>query len=297
MLLVSLKGPEVFKSCWRSLETHPQSMGSFKLDVHVRVYWLIIAMRSFSLQFKVDSPDFDLVSVVKRHTGVFSFGSQRCLSKGCQEPQLSKDSERLASNEHREVRTQALQLVNGMARNSLSECCGREDFASSNGRKETQEVVMLTSSKQVVEVLSKSSNVKDSIRVSTLSVSDGVNAAMVTVGPLILKDCLAVSQTAHAIASPQRDYGISMSENIQHLVHLETTLCSNHDNLHLKAVQAIEPKSLLSLAQNVQQKTADSNGLSAGRQAFSLKDWVGCAADSSDLLGKGLPPTTSTSKK
>jgi hypothetical protein len=83
-----------------------------------------------------------------------------------------------------------------MARNSLSECCGREDSASGNGRKETQEVVMLTSSKQVVEVLSKSSNVKDSVRVSTLSVSDGVNAAMVTVGPLILKDYLAVSQTS-----------------------------------------------------------------------------------------------------
>jgi hypothetical protein len=66
---------------------------------------------------------------------------------------------------------------------------------------------MLTSSKQVVEVLSKSGNVKDSVRISTLSVLDGVNAAMVTmvtIGPLILKDCLAVSQTAHVIASPQR---------------------------------------------------------------------------------------------
>ncbi len=73
---------------------------------------------------------------------------------------------------------------------------------------------MLTSSKQVVEVLSKSGNVKDSVRVSTLSVLDGVNATMVTMGPFILKDCLAVSQTAHVIASPQRDYGISMSENI-----------------------------------------------------------------------------------
>jgi len=90
-----------------------------------------------------------------------------------------------------------------------------------------------------------------------------------------------------------------MSENIQHPVHLETILCSNHDNLHLKAVQAndIEPKSPSSPTQNVQQKTSDSNGLSAGRQAFSLKDWVGCAAGSSDLSGKGLPPTTSTSKK
>jgi hypothetical protein len=193
-------------------------------------------MRSLSLQFKVDFPDFDLVSVVKKHTCVGSFGSQRCLSKGCQEPQLSKDFERLASNEHREVRTQAPQLVNGMARNSLSECCGREDSASGNGRKETQEVVMLTSSKQVVEVLSKSGNVKDFVKVSTLLVSDGMNAAMVIVGPLILKDCLAVSQTAHTIASPQRDCGISMSENIQHPVHLETTLCSNHENLHLKVV-------------------------------------------------------------
>ncbi len=147
MLLVSLKGREVFKSCWRSLETHSQSVGSSKLDVHVRVYRLIKAMRSLSLQFKVDSPDFDLVSVVNRHTCVGSFVSQRCLSKACQEPQLSKDSERLASNEHREVRTQAPQLVNGMARNSLSECCGREDSASGNGRKETQEVVMLTSLK------------------------------------------------------------------------------------------------------------------------------------------------------
>ncbi len=90
MLLISLKGPEVFKSCWRSLETHSQSMGSSKLDVHVRVYWLIKVMRSLSLQFKVDSPDFDLVSVVKMHTCVGSFGSQRCLSKGCQELQLSK---------------------------------------------------------------------------------------------------------------------------------------------------------------------------------------------------------------
>jgi len=108
MLLVSLKGSKVFKSCWRSLETHFQSVGSSKLDVHVRVYRLIKAMRSLSLQFKVDSPDFDLVSVVKRHTCVGSFGSQRCLSKGCQEPQLSKDSERLASNEHREMKTQAL---------------------------------------------------------------------------------------------------------------------------------------------------------------------------------------------
>jgi len=66
---------------------------------------------------------------------------------------------------------------------------------------------MLTSSKQVVEVLSKSGNVKDSVRISTLSVLDGVNAAMVTmvtIGPLILKDCLVVSQTAHVIASPQR---------------------------------------------------------------------------------------------
>jgi hypothetical protein len=196
MLPVSLKGPKVFKSCWRSLETHSQSMGSSKLDVHVCVYRLIKAMRSFSLQFKVDSQDFDLVSVVNRHTCVGSFGNQRCLSKGCQKPQLSKDSERLASNEHREMRTQASQLVNGMARNSLSECCGRKDYASGNGKKETQEVVMLTSSKQVVEVLLKSSNVKDSIRVSTLSVSDGVNAAMVTVGPLILKDYLAVSQTS-----------------------------------------------------------------------------------------------------
>jgi hypothetical protein len=132
------------------------------------------------------------------------------------------------------MRTQAPQLVNGMARNSLSECCGREDSIS--GRKETQEVVMLTSSKQVVEVLSKSGNVKDSVRISTLSVSDGVNATMVIVGPLILKDCLVVSQTAHAIASLQRDCGISMLENIQHLAHLETTLCNNHDNLHLKAV-------------------------------------------------------------
>jgi hypothetical protein len=299
MLPVSLKGPEVFKSCWRSLETRSQSVGSSKLDVHVRVYRLIKAMRSLSLQFKVDSPDFDLVGVVKRHTSVGSFGTQRCLSKGCQEPQLSKDSERLASNEHREVRTQALQLVNEMAQNSLSECCGREDSASGSHRKETQEVVMLTSSKQVVEVLSKSGNVKDSFRVSTLSVSDGVNAAMVTVGPLILKECLPVSQTAHAIASPQRDCGISMSESIQHPVHLETTLCNNHDNLHVKAVQPndIEPKSPSSPAQNVQQKTAVSNGLSAGRQALSLKDWVGCAAGSSDLSGKGLPPTTSTSKK
>jgi hypothetical protein len=186
-----------------------------------------------------------------------------------------------------------------MARNSLLECCGREDSASSNGRKETQEVVMLTSSKQVVEVLSKSGNVKDSVRVSTLSISNGVNAAMVTMGPLILKDCLAISQTVHAIASPQRDCGISMLENIQHPVHLETTLCSNHDNLHLKVVQAndIEPKSPSSPAQNVQQKTVDSNGLSASRQALSFKDWVGCAADSSDLSSKGLPPTTSTSKK
>ncbi|KAH9536690.1 hypothetical protein CY35_16G013600 [Sphagnum magellanicum] len=243
MLPVSLKGPEAFKSCRRSEETHSQSVGSSKLDVHVRVYRLIKAMR--------------------------------------------------------EVRTRALQLVNGMARNSLSECCGREDSASGSGRKETQEVVMLTSSKQVVEVLLKSGNVKDSVRVSTLSVSDGVNAAMVTAGPLILKECLPVSQTAHAIASPQRDHGISMSENIQHPVHLETTLCSNHDDLHLKAVQAndIEPKSPSSPAKNVQQKTADSNGLSAGRQALSLKDWVGCAAGSSDLSGKGLPPTTSTSKK
>jgi hypothetical protein len=114
MLPVSLKGPEVFKSCWRSLETHFQFVGSSKLDVHVRVYRLIKAMRSLSLQFKVDSPDFDLVSVVKRHTCVGSFGSQRCMSKGCQEPQLSKDSERLASNEHMEMRTQAPQLVNGM---------------------------------------------------------------------------------------------------------------------------------------------------------------------------------------
>jgi hypothetical protein len=90
-----------------------------------------------------------------------------------------------------------------------------------------------------------------------------------------------------------------MSKNIQHLIHLETILCSNHDNLHLTNVQAndIEPKSPSSHAQNVQQKTANSNGLSAGRQAFSLKDWVGCAAGSSDLSGKGLPPTTSTSKK
>ncbi|CAM6025270.1 unnamed protein product [Sphagnum balticum] len=161
-----------------------------------------------------------------------------------------------------------------MARNSLSECCGREDSASGNGRKETQEVVMLTSSKQVVEVLSKSGNVKDSVRVSILSVSDGVNAAMVTVGPLILKDCLVVSQTAHAIASPQRDCGISMLENIQHHVHLETTLCSNHDNLHMKAVRAndIEPKSPLSLVQNVQQKIADNNVFSAGRQVLSLKN-------------------------
>ncbi|CAK9875135.1 unnamed protein product [Sphagnum jensenii] len=148
-----------------------------------------------------------------------------------------------------EVRTQALQLVNGMARNSLSECCGREDSASSNGWKETREVGMLTSSKQVVEVLSKSGNVKDSVRVSTLLVSDGVNTTMVTVGPLILKDYLAVSQIAHAIASLQRDCGISI------------------------------------------------NGLSVGRQALSLKVWVGCAAGSSDLSGKGLPPTTSTSKK
>jgi hypothetical protein len=30
---------------------------------------------------------------------------------------------------------------------------------------------------------------------------------------------------------------------------------------------------------------------------FSLQDWVGRAAGSSDLSGKGLPPTTSTSKK
>jgi hypothetical protein len=90
-----------------------------------------------------------------------------------------------------------------------------------------------------------------------------------------------------------------MSENIQHPVHLEITLWSNHDNLHLKAIQAndIEPKSPSSPAQNVQQKATDNNGLSAGWQAFSLKDWVGCAVDSSDLSGKGLPPTTSTSKK
>jgi hypothetical protein len=90
-----------------------------------------------------------------------------------------------------------------------------------------------------------------------------------------------------------------MSENIQHPVHLETTLCNNHDNLHLKAVQAndIEPKSPSSPAQNVQQKTTDSNGLSAGWQVFSLKDWVGCAAGSNDLSGKGLPLTSSTSKK
>jgi hypothetical protein len=80
-----------------------------------------------------------------------------------------------------------------MARNSLSECCGKEDSASANGRKETQEVVMLTSSKQVVEVLSKSGNVKDSVKVSTLLVLDGVNVAMVIVGPLMLKDCLVVS--------------------------------------------------------------------------------------------------------
>jgi hypothetical protein len=80
-----------------------------------------------------------------------------------------------------------------MARNSLSKCCGREDSASANGRKEIQEVVMFTSSKQVMEVLSKFSNVKDSVRVSTLSVSDGVNVAMVIVGLLILKDCFAIS--------------------------------------------------------------------------------------------------------
>jgi hypothetical protein len=104
--------------------------------------------------------------------------------------------------------------VNGMARNSLSECCGREDSTSSNGRKETQEVVMLTSSKQVVEVMSKSGNVQDSVRVSTLSVSDGVNATMVTVGPLILKDCLVVSQTAHAIASPQKGSPCQKTFNI-----------------------------------------------------------------------------------
>ncbi len=98
---------------------------------------------------------------------------------------------------------------------------------------------------------------------------------------------------------PPLKCGISMSENIQHPVHLETTLCSNHDNLHLKAVQAndIEPKSPSSPAQNVQQKTANSNGLSTGQQTLSLKDWVGCAAGSSDLSGKGLLPTTSTSKK
>jgi hypothetical protein len=52
---------------------------------------------------------------------------------------------------------------------------------------------MLTSSKQVVEVLSKSGNVKDSVKVSTLLVLDGVNVAMVIVGPLMLKDCLVVS--------------------------------------------------------------------------------------------------------
>jgi len=90
-----------------------------------------------------------------------------------------------------------------------------------------------------------------------------------------------------------------MLENIQHPVHLETTLCNNHDNLHLKVVQAndIEPKSPSSPAQNVQQKTANSNGLSAGRQMLCLKDWVGCDAGSNDLLGKGLPPIISTSKK
>jgi len=67
----------------------------------------------------------------------------------------------------------------------------------------------------------------------------------------------------------------------------------------MKVVQAndIEPKSPSSPAQNVQQKTTDSNGLLAGRLIFSLKDWVGCAISSSDLSGKGLPPTTSTSKK
>ncbi|CAK9198803.1 unnamed protein product [Sphagnum troendelagicum] len=99
---------------------------------------------------------------------------------------------------------------------------------------------MLTSSKQVVEVLSNSGNVKDFVKVSTLSISDGVNATM---------------------------------------------------------ANDIERKSPSNLAQNVQQKTADSNGLSVGRQALSLKDWVGCAAGSSDLSGKGLPSTTSTSKK
>ncbi len=33
MLPFSLKGLEVFKSCWRSLETHPPYVGSSKFDL------------------------------------------------------------------------------------------------------------------------------------------------------------------------------------------------------------------------------------------------------------------------